>query len=223
MSKFFKIGCGAFIAFFAIAYAFYYYETGGSKPTQSIKFLNTSDATKSVTFEKIEADGKLEKAYYVNSKAKPGDFVIEMVPEGHYKIKVWDAEDNLVKEIDYTVKLPNPEKSNYELVRFDMAQDKAFVIVNMNSLYKGGAIAEHMSQAMGTKRSGLTIAKAYNGQKPFMLDENITIRKVIDFEDDFPSSIKYGVTVYGIFAVPLSLKGEDAENYLMNEVAKRFK
>ncbi|RZJ70743.1 hypothetical protein [Flavobacterium sp.] len=221
MKTFFKIGCGAIVLLLAVAYGFYYYETGGSKPSQSIKFLNTGKDERSVTFEMVGKDGKLLDGYYANSKVKPNDFKIEEVQAGNYKIRIWDAADNLVKEMDFKLTLPDPNKSNYELLRFDLAQDKVFVIVNMNSLYKGNDIAEHMSKAMGTQRSGLTIAKAYDGQKPFMLDPNITMRNVVDLEDDFPDRVSYGNTVYAIFAVPRSLPEGQLDANLMEQISKK--
>lgn len=223
MKKFFKIGCLAFIALIAIAYVIYYIQNGSTGPTQAIKFMNTGTELRSVTFEQIMTDGKLEKIYTIDSKIKPDESLIQQVPTGNYKISVWDSNDSLVKSSEYQLKLPKPDESNYELMRFDLAVDKNFVLVNMNSMYGGNAIAEHMSKAMGTKSYGIRIAKIYDGQLPFLLDENYTIRTIIDLEEDFPDRIKYGNVVYGLFAIPKELPKEQFQQALMEQIVKKTK
>ncbi|WP_300485992.1 hypothetical protein [Flavobacterium sp.] len=223
MKKIFKIGCVAFIALIAIAYAIYYIQNGPTGPTQSIKFMNTGTELRSVTFEQIMPDGKLEKIYTIDQKIKPGESLIKQVPAGNYKVSVWDTNDSLVKASDYKLVLPNPDESNYELMRFDLAVDKLFVLVNMNSLYEGNAIAEHMANAAGTKSNGIRIAKVYEGDLPFLIEEAYTIRTIIDLEEDFPSSKKYGNVIYGLFAIPKDLPKEQLQRALMEEIVKKTK
>lgn len=221
MKKIFKIGCGAIIGLFAIAYAIYYYNYGSGGPTQAVKFMNTGTELRSVTFEQIMPDGKLEKIYTIDSKIKPNESLIQQVPAGNYKISVWDTNDSLVKASEYKLELPKADESNYELMRFDLAVDKLLVLVNMNSLYGGNAIADHMSKAMGTKSDGIKIAKVYDGELPFLIEEMYTIRTIIDLEEDFPDRIKYGNVVYGLFAIPKALPKDQLQNALIKEIAKK--
>lgn len=221
MKKFFKIGCGAIIGLFAIAYAIYYYNYGSGGPTQAVKFMNTGTELRSVTFEQIMPDGKLEKIYTIDSKIKPDESLIQQVPPGNYKISVWDTNDSLVKASEYKLVLPKPDESNYELMRFDLAVDKLFVLVNMNSMYEGNAIAEHMSNAMGTKSNAIRIAKVYEGDLPFLIEEAYTIRTIIDLEEDFPDRKKYGNVIYGLFAIPKALPKDQLQSALFEEIAKK--
>ncbi|MFP9097602.1 hypothetical protein ACLI09_00985 [Flavobacterium sp. RHBU_24] len=211
MKKAYKIGCIGLIAFFVIGFFLSKAVETHDGPRQSIKFLNTSKTTKSVTFEMRDKNGTIDTTtYYVDEFIKPGESLIERIPEGNYVIKVWNADNSLHDKTDFVCKLPVPGENCYDLYRFDLAMDKLYVITCLNYVYEGGDFATHMSNAMGTHYDNLKLEKGYSGKAPFMVSENYTGRTFVDVEDKLPSSKKYGQIVYGLFYIPDTLDSDQA-------------
>lgn len=190
-------------------------------PRQSIMLLNTSDAVKSVTFELYTKEDTLSDIWYVNEAIENKDYKIVRVPEGKYLVKIWDEDDYLYHSFDYAFQLPDPEKSNYELTRLDLAADKQFGIAELNALYSGNSFAESMSNAVGTNSSSIKIVATYDGSTPFLVGEHYTNRTFVNYYDDIPSSVGYGEMVYGLFAVEDSLSSLDAYGQFIEQISKK--
>ncbi|TSE02545.1 hypothetical protein [Aquimarina algiphila] len=223
MRKGLKIGCFSISILLLVAIILGIIADKSDGPRQSFYFLNTSDATKSVTFEWIEKDGELSKTWYVDEVVKPNESIIKRIPEGHYRIQVWDQNDTIYKETKFKFALKNPDESNYELYRFDLAMDKDFVLVNLNALYSGGSFAEHMSNAVGTNFNQLKIEQVYKDNIPFLISNQYTDRTFIDIDDDLPSKVKYGEIVYGLFYLPSNLKDSLFSSLLYEKVISKTK
>jgi hypothetical protein len=223
MNKFFKIGCLVVVVFVVISIFGVIIDKWGNAPTQSIAFLNSSTITRSVTFERIGADGKLSDTYTVDSTIEPNQTIIEKVPEGNYKISVWNLDKNLYKSIKYKITLKNPKESNYQLYRFDIAMDKIYTIVNLNALYEGNSFADYMSKAVGTKHDKLRIEKFYDGGTLFFIPETYTFRTFVDSDDKIPTKVKYGEVVYGLFEFPKTLPEDQIQETLFNQIGNKIK
>lgn len=222
MNKFFKIGCLVIIVFVVIAIIGVTIEKWNYAPTQSIAFLNSSTVTRSITFERIGADGKLSDTYTVDSTIEPNQTIIEKVPEGNYKISVWNLDKNLYKSTEYKITLKDPKESNYQLSRFDLAMDKIYAIVNLNALYEGNSFADYMSKAVGTKHEKLKIEKFYDGGSLFFVPETYTFRTFIDVKDEIPTRVNYGEVVYGLFAFPKTLSEDQIQESLFNQIINKI-
>lgn len=223
MKKAYKIGCVGLVAFFIIGFFLNKAVETHDGPRQSIKFLNSSSTTKSVTFEMRDKNGVVDTTiYYVDEFVKPNESVIKRIPEGDYVIKVWNADNSLHNKTDFVCKLPVPGESCYDLYRFDLAMDKVYIVACLNYVYEGGDFATHMSNAMGTQYNDLKIEKGYNGKSPFMVSENYTGRTFVDLEDALPSSKKYGQIVYGLFDIPENLEGDEALAKLNEKIAAKL-
>lgn len=223
MKKGFKIGCLGIIVLAAIGIIGATLERWYNGPTQSIMFLNTGNSLKSVTFERIEKDGKLSDAYVINTDIKPNQILIEKIPAGNYNVKVWNQDESLYQSTDFKIVLKDPKKSDYQLYRLDLAMDKIYAIVNLNALYEGNSFAEHMSNAAGTNRDKLRIEKLYNGGVPFLVLETYTSRTFVDMEDKIPTKVKYGEIVYGLFAFPKTLPEDQVQATLFEQVFEKLK
>lgn len=223
MKKFFKVGCLIFVVLVGLSLIGLIIQKCHDAPTQSIALLNTSDVTRSVTFEQIEDDGKPADTYFINHEVKPNQTVIEKVPEGNYKVKVWNEDESLYDETDFKVTLKDSKKSDYRLYRFDLAMDKVYAIVNLNALYEGSFFADYMSNAVGTKREKLHIEKLYDGGTPFLVSENYTSRTFVDTDDKIPTKIKYGEVVYGLFSFLKTVPEDQTETALYEQIAKKIK
>lgn len=223
MNKFFKIGCLVVVGFVVIVMIGATIAKWYEDPTQSIAFLNSGSVARSVTFERIGADGKLSDTYTVDSTLEPNQTLIEKVTEGNYKVSVWNLDKNLYKSIEYKITLKNPKKSNYQLYRFDLAMDKIYTIVNLNALYEGNAFSDYMSKAVGTKRDQLRIEKFYDGGSLFIVPETYTDRTFVDIDDKIPTNVKYGEVVYGLFAFDKSLPEDQIQDNLFNQIGNKIK
>lgn len=223
MKKYLKIGCLVIVVLVVISIVGVTIERWHDAPTQSIAFLNTSDVTRSVTFERIEDDGKLADTYTIENDIKPNQTVIEKVPEGNYKVKIWNQDESLYKSTDFKVILKDPKKSNFQLYRFDLAMDKVYAIVNLNALYEGNSFAEYMSNAVGTKREKLQIEKLYDGGEPFFVSETYTFRTFVDTDDKIPTKVKHGEVVYGLFSFPKVLPETQMETVLLEQISQKLK
>jgi hypothetical protein len=223
MNKFFRIGCLIIFILGIIAIVGVSIERWHDSPTQTIAFLNTSDATRSVTFERIENDGKLAETYTIDSDIKPNQTIIEKVPAGNYKVSVWNQDKSLYKSTDFEVKLKDPKKSNYQLYRYDIAMDKIYAVVNLNALYKGNWFADYMANSTGTKLEKLRIEKLYYGGQLFFVRENYTSRTFIDIDDKLPKKVKYGEVVYGLFEFPKTLPDNQIEAAIYTQIAEKMK
>jgi hypothetical protein len=223
LNKFFKTGCLVIVILGVIGIVGVAIERWHDAPTQSIAFLNTANVTRSVTFERIAADGKLASTYTIENDIKPNQMVIEKVPEGNYKVKVWNQDESLYKSTDFKVTLKGSKKSNFQLYRFDLAMDKVYAIVNLNALYEGNSIAKHMSNAVGTNRGKLQIEKLYDGGIPFFVQETYTLRTFVDTDDKIPTKVKYGEVVYGLFSFPKELPEDQMESVLFEQISKKMK
>ncbi len=223
MKKVVKIGCIGLAVLFAIVIAITVIVEKQDGPRQSIKFLNTSNTTKSVTFEMRDKNGVIDTTtYYVDKFIKPGESTIERIPEGNYVIKVWNADNSLHDKTDFVCKLPVPGENCYDLYRFDLAMDKMYVVSCLNYVYEGGDFATHMSNAMGTHYEKLKLEKGYSGKAPFMVSENYTGRTFVDVEDKLPSSKKYGQIVYGLFDIPNNLDSNAAMARLNEKIEAKL-
>jgi hypothetical protein len=191
-------------------------------PRQSFKFINTSNAVKSVTFEMIEENDSLSGTWYVNEEIQPNSSLIKRIPEGRYKIEVWDEKELLYQETEFSFQLKDPTQSDFQLYRFDLAMDKKFALVYLNAVYSGNALAEEMSKAVGTNSNSLQVEKIYDGQRPFLVSEQYTGRTFIDLEDDLPSSVKYGEVVYGLFHVSNTLTESELYEKIPTQVSKKL-
>lgn len=223
MNKFFKIGCLLVVLLVCIAIVGVTIEKWTTAPTQSIAFLNSSEAAKSVTFERIGADGKLADTYTVDSTVEPNQTVIEKVPQGHYKISVWNLDKSLYKATESKITLKNPKESNDQLYRFDVAMDKIYTIVNLNALYEGNTFADYMSKAVGTKNNRLKIEKFYDGATLFFIPETFTFRTFIDLDDKIPTKVSYGEVVYGLFQFPKTLPEEQLQEALFKRIGAKLR
>lgn len=224
MNKKFKIGCLALVIFavlfFIVGIAI---QRWNDAPSRSFAFLNTSDVTRSVTFERIEKDSSLADVYTIDSELKPNQEVFEQVPPGKYKISVWNQDKSLYQSVAFEVTLKDPKKWDYHVVRFDLAMDKIYAVVNLNALYEGKSFAEYMSNAAGTKREKLRIEKFYDGSAPFIVPETYTFRTFVDISDKIPAKVKYGEIVYGLFSFPKTLPEDEIETTLFSQIAEKIK
>ncbi len=191
-------------------------------PRQSFKFINTSNAVKSVTFEMIEENDSLSGTWYVNEEIQPNSSIIKRIPEGRYKIEVWDDKELLYQETEFSFQLKDPTQSDFQLYRFDLAMDKKFALVYLNAVYSGNALAEEMSKAIGTNSTSLQVKKIYDGQHPFLVSEQYTGRTFIDLEDGLPSSVKYGEVVYGLFHLDNTLTESELYQQIPAQVNKKL-
>lgn len=223
MKNFFKITGLVLAVLVVISIVGVSIERWHDAPTQSIAFLNTAGVTRSVTFERIEKDGKLADAYTIENDVRPNQTVIEKVPAGNYKVKVWNQDESLYKSVDFKVMLNDPQKSNYQLYRFDLAMDKIYAIVNLNALYEGNSFADYMSNAVGTKREKLRVEKLYDGGVPFFVPETYTFRTFIDIDDKIPAKVRYGEVVYGLFAFPKALPEDHIQAVLLEQISGKLK
>lgn len=223
MKKPVKIGCLFLFILGIIGVVAVAIERWHDGPIQSIAFLNTSDTIRSVTFERFENDSSLADTYTVDSEIKPGRTVIGKVPAGNYKVRVWNPDKSLYKSVDFKIVLKDPEKSNFQLYRFDLAMDKIYAVVNLNALYEGDSFADYMSNAVGTRRENLKIEKLYDGGRPFFVPETYTFRTFIDTDDKLPKEVKYGEMVYGLFAFPKTLPEDEIETELYMQISQKMK
>ncbi|GAA5082583.1 hypothetical protein GCM10023210_00080 [Chryseobacterium ginsengisoli] len=223
MNKVFKIGCLIFVLLFIICVVGVTIEKWNNAPTQTIAFLNSSKEIKSVTLERIKENGQLSDTYTVNRTVEPNKTVIEKVPEGNYKVSVWKSDNNLYNSTEYKIKLKNPKESNYQLYRFDLAMDKIYAIVNLNALYEGNSFADYMSNAVGTQHKKLRIEKFYNGGSLFFVPETYTFRTFVDINDEIPTRVKYGEVVYGLYAFPKTLPGNQVQDNLFRQIIDKTK
>jgi len=160
-------------------------------------------------------------SYYPDVTLQPNQEEIFDVVEGNYLIQVWDSEKYLIDEVEYNITLPN-KKSNYNLLRFDAAMDKKFVIVDINVIYKGGDLAEHMSKAMGTYSSSFKIEEVHDGKKPFFVNPNLESRTFIDLKKKLPKTVKYGEVVLGLFYFPTTYTNNDIYEKLPEVVSEKL-
>ncbi|UII77382.1 hypothetical protein LV716_06315 [Flagellimonas sp. HMM57] len=214
MKKGLKIGCSVLIVLMLIAVVFGVIADRSDGPRQSFKFVNTSNGTKSVTFEMFNADGELSDVWYVDEKLEPNSSIIKRIPEGKYKISVWDDNDNLYKEIIFEFKLENPDESDYRLYRFDLAMDKHHVLVCMNALYEGNSLSESISKVAGTNHNSLKIEQIYNGNLPYRISETYTGRTFKDLGESLPRTIRSRELIYRLFAFPDSLSTNQIDKKL---------
>ncbi|RWW91779.1 hypothetical protein [Flavobacterium cerinum] len=223
MKKPFKIGCLVIFVIgllLMIGQAIWVSKEG---PTQAFTFLNSGGATRSVTFERIDKDGKPQDVYTINNVMKTDQFIHNQIPVGDYKVSVWNADKSLFKSFDFKVALQDPEKTNHYPFRLDVAMDKMYTIVNMNALYEGNSLAEFMSKAAGTKQSGIKFEKFYDGSVPFFVPEEYAARTFVDVDGKIPSKVKYGEMVYGLFAFPKSLPKDQVEAEIVSQIAEKIK
>jgi len=223
MKKFIKVGCLIFFILVIIAIVGVSIEKWNNAPTQSIALLNTSDVTRSITFERIEKNGKLADTYTVDSEVRPNQTLVEKVPAGNYEVSVWNQDKSLYKSTDFEIKLKDPSESNYQLYRFDLAMDKIYAIVNLNALYEGNWFATHMANAVGTKNEKLKIEKLYDGGQFFFIPETYTYRTFIDTDDKVPTKVKYGEMVYGLFQFSKTLPDNEIEEALYMQILEKVK
>ncbi|MEM7484317.1 MAG: hypothetical protein AAF348_03835 [Bacteroidota bacterium] len=205
MKKGLKIGCIAFAILFLTAIILGVIANRSDGPRQSFKFVNTSNSTKSVTFEMFNTDGQLSDIWYVDEKLEPNASIIKRIPEGKYKISVWDDNDKLYKETDFEFKLKDPGKSDYSLYRFDLAMNKHHVLACMNALYEGNSFSEGISKAAGTSYNTLKIAQIYNGSLPYLISEKYTGQTFRDMEESMPKTIRSRELIYRLYVFPDSL------------------
>lgn len=163
---------------------------------QYFRIFNTSEEQKSVTFEMIYENGTPSDVWAINEIISPGNTVNKTLLPGTYLVKIWDHEDELESKFDFSFSLPNPEESNYNYYRFDVAMDKDFRIVDMAAAYEGSSLANTMSKAVGTYQDNILVVETYKGNMPFLIPESYTSRTFIDIYEDMPSRIKYGELIY---------------------------
>ncbi|MFK7818649.1 MAG: hypothetical protein AB8G99_08015 [Planctomycetaceae bacterium] len=188
-------------------------------PRQSFKLINTGDEKRSVTFEGIDADGTLSDTWFIDEEVPPGGSVIERIPEGKYRITVWGEDGNSVSTTDFEFSLPVEGESNYQLYRFDVAIDKVFVVMNLNALYEGNSFAEHMSEAVGTNSSQLSVEAEYAGGQPFLVPQKFADRTFVDLKETVPRKVKYGEVVYRLMCYPKELDQNEVPAFLQSQLA----
>ena len=180
-------------------------------PEQTIQIINTGTYKCSLTMQLYAPDDKISSKYIVNETVKPQEEVFTHVYEGVYLISIWDNNDNLLKEFDKIfIKLPS-EKSSYNPIIIDTALNKNYALVNLNYLYSGGAFAEHMSNAVGTKSENLKVVNYYKGDIPFYVPENYrTSKTFVDvFTEKLPKETVYGNNVYGLVPLPSGITNKN--------------
>lgn len=190
-------------------------------PRQSFLLVNTSETTKSVTFDLINENDTAKEGRYLNETVLANESVIKRIPEGKYTISVWDEDDYLYDETEFEFKLKNSEESDYSLYRFDLAMDKNFFVLNLNALYSGNDFAEHMSNAVGTNNSQIEITKSYKSNIPFLIPDQYTGKTFIDLNEDLPTNIKYGESVYGLFFVSDTLNDSETSQLLYQKAINK--
>ena len=177
--------------------------TSGS-PEQTVQIVNTGSYKCSLTMQLYSVDNVLSDKYTVNKTVKPHDEVYIQIYEGLYLISIWDDNDKLLKEFDkILITLPSG-KSSYNPIVIDTALNKNYALVNLNYLYSGGAFAEHMSKAVGTKSDTLKVISYYKGDAPFYVPEEYrtSITFVDVFTEKLPKETAYGNNVYGLIPLP---------------------
>ena len=211
---------GMFVLFFGVIIS----ACSTGDPEQTIQIINTGTYKCSLTMQLYAPDDKISSKYIVNETVKPHEEVFTQVYEGVYLISIWDENDNLLKEFDKIfIKLPS-EKSSYNPIIIDTALNKNYALVNLNYLYSGGAFAEHMSNAVGTKSENLKVVNYYKGDVPFYVPENYrTSKTFVDvFTEKLPKETVYGNTVYGLVPLPSGITNKNdimlyIEEYLENK------
>lgn len=221
MNKFFKVGCLIIFILVGLGIAGASLKIWYEDPSQSIAFLNISEVARSVTFERVEKNGKLADSYTIDSDIQPNETLIKKVPDGDYKVTVWNKDNSLFGSTDFKVQLKDPKKSSYELYRFDLAMDKIYTIVDLNAMYKGNSFATHMANAVGTKREKLQIEKLYDGSHFFLVPETYTSRTFVDIDDKLPKNVKYGEMVYGLFAFSKTVPRNEIETAIYAQILKK--
>lgn len=162
-------------------------------------------------------------SYTINLTVKPNKEVIGQVPEGDYKITVWNQDETYYNSTYFTVKLKDPKKSNYQLYRFDLAMDKIYAIVYLNALYEGNSFAEEMARAAGTSREKLKVEQLYDGAEPFFVSEDYAFRTFVDLDKKMPKKVKYGEMVYGLFSFPKAFEDEEIQPELYRQIIEKMK
>lgn len=221
MNKFFKVGCLIIFILGMLGIVGVLLERWYNVPSQSIALLNTSEVVRSVTFERIEKNGKLADTYTINNDIKPNQTIIEKVPAGNYKVTVWNEDKSLFGSTVYKVQLKDPKKSDHQLYRFDISMDKIYAIVALNALYEGNSFASHMANAVGTKREKLKIEKLYDGSRFFFIPEAYTSRTFVDIDDKLPKNVKYGEMVYGLFAFSKTIPHDEFEAAIYAQILEK--
>lgn len=163
---------------------------------QHFRLFNTSEKQKSVTFEMIYENETPSNVWAIDEILKPGNVVNKTLLPGTYLVKVWDHEDVLENEFEFSFDLPNPQESNYNYYRFDLAMDKDYKVVDMAAVYEGSSLANTMSQALGTHQDNIFAVATYNGNRPFYVSEKYTDRTFICVYEDMPNRIGYGELIY---------------------------
>lgn len=223
MKKPFKIGCLIFLVIGLVLMIGQFIWNWKEGPTQTFALLNTAEITRSVTFEKKGKKEDSTGVYTIDNTLKKGNFEYVQVTPGKYTVSIWNADKSLYKSFDYPVILENPNKTNYQPFRLDIALDKVFTVVNLNFLYEGNAFSEFMSNAVGSKQTKLKFEKFYKGDEPFFIPDEYTGRTFVDLDDKIPSKVKYGEMVYGLFAFPRTLPKEQVEAEILTQIASKMK
>lgn len=175
---------------------------------QHFRLFNTSKDQKSVTFEMIYENGTPSNVWAINEIINPGNTVNKTLLPGTYLVKIWNHEDVLEGKFNFSFSLPNPEESNYNYYRFDLAMDKDFRILDMAAAYSGNSLANTMSKAVGTHQDNVLVLETYKGNMPFLIPESYTNRTFVDVYEDMPNQIKYGELIYKLEAVDNATKNE---------------
>ena len=136
------------------------------------------------------------------------------MPPRHYKVDVWDSHDKFIETQNFRLTLKNPEESDYHLYYFDMALDKDFMIVDLNGLYEKSVMSVNY-------RSGYSVAKVYDGAKPFQVSEEYTDRQWLGLDTKLPNKVSWGAVVYGMFPVLKSANDEQRSQSLGDQIHKR--
>lgn len=163
---------------------------------QSFCLLNTSNESKSTTFEAINKNGEQSNEWSIDEKINPGEQKITQILPGKYLVKVWNKEDKLENEFEFEFSLDNPNESNYNLYRFDLAMDKNFALVNMNALYEGNSLSNTLASALGSNQEQLYYEAQYKGNQPFIIPDVYNKYTFIDLGEELPSRKKIGETIY---------------------------
>lgn len=223
MKKTVKIGSLIFVIFVLIVVVGTVISKWKNGPTQSFTFLNSGYSNRSVTFERIEKEGKLEDSYMINNELNLNQYAYDQVPIGKYLVSVWNSDKTLFNSFEFDVVNKESEKDLHQPIRLDLAMDKMYTIVNLNALYEGESFAEFMSNAAGTKQSKIKFEKFYDGSLPFFVADEYASRTFVDIDDEIPSKVKYGEMVYGLFAFPKNLPKDQVEAEIYLQIGKKLK
>lgn len=161
---------------------------------QFFRLYNTSNESKSTTFESFSNDGTLSKEWSVDKIVNPGEQITATVLPGKYLVKVWNQKDSLDNQFEFN--LENPDESNYNLYRFDLAMDKEFFLVNKNAMYDGNSLSNTIATALGTKQQSVVYEAFYEGNRPFLIPEVYSKSTFIDLDEELPDRKKIGETIY---------------------------